>query len=503
MLVNSLEVQRVEPDGTVALNQGAVPQGSRFGALARDVATMGAGTALAAVFNTLLIFLIPRLVTVEDFGYWRLFMLYAGYAGLFQMGFLDGALLRWAGRPLQIFHPEVRLSLKFLLRQQAAFLVPAIAIALGALRGNVRFIGLAVLVYAVLFNINALLQYALQAARQFKPVALAAAAPAGAFVLLTFGWKALGVPSFRVLIVLYCIAWAAALLYLWIRVKPLHGAVALDSTWSFGRTCMLLGWPMVLANIGLGLVQSADRLVLGSALPIYDFAQYSLAASAMFVPVTAIATVYRVFFSHVAAVEHQQRAGIYVYASNFLLMAWSLLLPYFFVLKVFVQYFLPKYLMALPAAGVLLLGVFFLAEIQILHTSFAYLHGRQRQFLLLTFGALLVSFAVALVMALWLRSLVAVAIGQVGALAFWWFANEWVLRETTGQHWKDRLRPVAVFAWSAISYGVALRFTENVGGRIILYYALVVGCLVLTCRPEIRIIAKLLSRGFPRVAACP
>jgi hypothetical protein len=42
-----------------------------------------------------------------------------------------------------------------------------------------------------------------------------------------------------------------------------------------------------------------------------------------------------------------------------------------------------------------------------------------------------------------------------------------------------------------------------VGGRIILYYALVVGCLVLTCRPEIRIIAKLLSRGFPRVAACP
>jgi hypothetical protein len=66
---------------------------SRFAILARDVATMGLGTALTAVFNTLLVFLIPRIVSVENFGYWRLFMLYATYVGLLQLGFLDGVLL--------------------------------------------------------------------------------------------------------------------------------------------------------------------------------------------------------------------------------------------------------------------------------------------------------------------------------------------------------------------------------------------------------------------------
>src|SRR6266849_9740843 len=165
---------------TTGLTEGKIrvapPQGLSLGPLAQDIATMGGGTALAAIFNVLLVFLIPRLVSVEDFGYWRLFMLYAGYAGLLQLGFLDGALLRWAGQPLAGFHPEVRPSLKFLFWQLLTLLCPAGAIMWWALHADSRFIGLAVLAYALLFNLNALLQYSLQGARQFKPVAFATAA---------------------------------------------------------------------------------------------------------------------------------------------------------------------------------------------------------------------------------------------------------------------------------------------------------------------------------------
>ena len=487
---------------TTLIAEGKNPDVWKSSVIAGDIATLGAGTALAAIFNTLLVFLIPKLASVEDFGYWRLFILYAGYVGLLQLGFLDGVLLRWAGQPLAHLHREVRVSLKFLFWQQVAVLAPASAIVSLVLHKQYRFIGMAVLAYALLYNLNALLQYSLQAGRQFKPVAVAGAAPAGAFALVTFVWSLRGLPSFQVLIMLYCVASAGVLLYLWTTVKPLKSSPSVNSSWALGKACILLGWPIVLANIGFGLVQSADRLVVGSTLPIFQFAQYSLASSAMFVPVTAISAVFRVFFSHVAAVEPERHARIYTQASSFLLFAWSLLLPYFFVLEVFVRHFLPKYSVALPAAGILLLGVLFLAEIQILHTSFAYLHGRQRQFLLLTVGALAVSISLGLVMAIWLHSLIAVAIGQVGALALWWLANEWSLRETTGQRWKDRLRPLVGFAWSAISYGLAIKYEKNIGLRIVLYYLLVVGCLVLTCSPAIKTITKLLSKDLPHAAAC-
>jgi len=100
-------IEQIEPVDTFVIGTVAPTAGSRLSALARDVAVMSGGTAAAAVFNTLLVFLIPRLVSVEDFGYWRLFLLYAGYVGFLHFGFADGALLCWAGRPLETFRHEV------------------------------------------------------------------------------------------------------------------------------------------------------------------------------------------------------------------------------------------------------------------------------------------------------------------------------------------------------------------------------------------------------------
>jgi O-antigen/teichoic acid export membrane protein len=485
-------------------NAGATPAdgektaGWKPSAIAGDIATLGVGTALAAVFNTLLVFLIPRLTTVEEFGYWRLFLLYAGYVGFLHFGFADGALLTWAGRPLEDFRHEIGPSLKFLFWLQLALIVPGAALAALLLRWPLSLVGVAVLIFSLIFNSAAVLQFGLQGARIFRPVAIATAAPSCGFVVMTLLWHLRGTPNFQGLIGLYCASWAGVLAYLWTRIGRMPSAYPRGAAWTLGKTYIALGWPIVLANGGLVLVQSADRLVGSAVLPIFEFAQYSLAASTMFVPAAAILAVSRVFFSHVAAVEHEGRAKVYGHASKFLLMAWSLLLPYYFVLEVVVRHFLPKYVPALPAARILLLGVIFLAGIQILHMSFANLYGRQREFLFLTVGALVVTFSVVLAMALWLRSLVAVAIGQVGALALWWVANEWNLRETTGHRLKDRLRLMIVFAWSAISYGTAMKFAGSVGGRTLVYYALVVGCLAFTCYPEIRITWNLLSRGVPR-----
>jgi len=455
---------------------------------------MGLGTALTAVFNTLLVFLIPRIVSVENFGYWRLFMLYATYVGLLQLGFLDGVLLRWAGRPLADFHAELRPSVIFLLGLLAILIVPVAAFAWWKFTVDVRFIAFAVLFYAVVYNLSALFLYGLQSARQFKPVAIATAAPTGLFVLFTFVWNTWRIPDFRILIDLYCVASAGAFLYLWFRLDPLKNGARSISAWSIGESCVIVGWPIVLSNVGAGLVQSADRLVASWIFPIHQFAQYSLASSAMFVPVMAIAAIYRVFFSHASALQHEGRMRIYAHGAKFLLLAWSMMLPYFFVLEQIVKHFLPKYVPSLPAAGILLFGVFFLAEIQILHTSFAYLYGKQRLFLILTITAAVVTFGVGLAMAIYLGSLVAIAVGQLVSLAIWWLANDLSLSETTGQSWRSRLTLLATFAWSTIAYVIATKITQNVGLRIAIYYLLVCACLFWVCRSEIEILRRLFTQ---------
>jgi len=472
----------------------AKTEGWKTSTIAGDIATLGAGTALAAAFNTMLVFLIPRLMSVEEYGYWRLFLLYAGYVGFLHFGFADGALLRWAGKTLEAIHHEVGPSWKYLVVQHVVVILAVCAV-LGItprLSVHFRIVCAGVLVFGLIMNSATLLQYSLQAGRVFRPVAIAAAVPPGVFVVLASCWSLKSTPTANELMALYGIAWLVVLIYLWARVKP-QMANSSDVAWTLGKTLTVIGWPVVMANTGYGLVQSADRLVVSSALPITQFAQYSMAASAMFVPITAIAAVSRVFFAHAAAVEHDDRAKIYRHMSRFLLIAWSLLLPYFFVLEAFVKRFLPKYIPSLPVAGILIISVIFLAGIQILHMNYFYLYGKQREFLYRTMGALALSFVVALALTKCLHSLLAVAIGQVAALAFWWMVNEWGLRRTTGQSRKDWLRILSVVGWSAVSYGFALWCTPDAGWRIPIYYGLVVGVLWLSCPEEFRLGWRLLQ----------
>lgn len=477
-----------------ALVDSRKPGAVSFSLFARDVTTVSGATLLAAVFGTLVVFLIPRLVSVEEFGYWRLFLLYAGYVGFFHLGFPDGALLRWAGKSLREFHHEIGPSASFLIGIHLAVAVVAGLLLSFVVPLRFRWIGVGILVFALIMNCVILLQSALQGARIFKPVAVATAAPTGLFVLLTLLLRLRAAPSFRELIFLYLLAWAICLAYLWLQVRPRLDAWP-GSAWHIGQTCTLLGWPILLANGGLSLMQSADRLVVSMGLPIYDFAQYSLAASAMFVPASAITATYRVFFSHVAALERDDRSRVYPQVSRLLLVAWSLLLPYGFILESFVRQFLPQYVLALPLAATLLLGVLFLAEIQILQMSFSYLEGKQRQFLAVTVAAMSVSFSLAAISGLWMRSLEAVAVAQVVALAIWWTFNEWALHKLTRQRILDWLRLIVVFAWAGFSYRMALRGTENPFGRILLYYGLLAGALLFVCRSELRLCFKLLLRS--------
>jgi hypothetical protein len=141
---------RTNPTLTIVEEREQKFQSLRFSVLAEDVATVGSGTLFAAIFNTLLVFLIPRLVRIEDFGYWRLFLLYASYAGLLHLGLADGALLRWAGKPLEEFHHQVGLTLKVLFWQHLAFIVPAGLLVALWLPRPLGLVGVAILVVALM-----------------------------------------------------------------------------------------------------------------------------------------------------------------------------------------------------------------------------------------------------------------------------------------------------------------------------------------------------------------
>lgn len=454
-----------------ALGPRRQPADTREGppsAMGRDIAILSCATLLGAGLGVAQVFLIPRLVSVEEYGYWRLFVLYASYAGVLHMGLADGALLRWAGRPLEEFRGEVSSCLRFLLWQHAILAAPAALALLWLLQRapQARAVALAVLGYAVVWNAAVLLQFALQASRRFLPAALASTAPAALFLALAGLCAARWALGARALIACYIAAWGAVLLLLGWQVRPVGGSAA----WPAGRRYIGLGWPMMLANTGYGIMLCADRLVLSSVASIGDFAQYSLAASTLFVPITVIQAVARAVFPHLAAQPRQDQATSHRQGSRLIALSWMALLPYGVAVDWFVRHALPAYVSSLAVMKVLLLSVPFLAVIQILQMSAFNLHGRQKEFLGYAAGAVAAGLALGLAASRLLYSLVAVAAAEVLTVAAWWAWNEWRLRHQTGARAGDWSGQVGILAAGALTHAATARYLEGRPGLQVCAY---------------------------------
>ncbi|MGC2803863.1 MAG: hypothetical protein WCA41_18660, partial [Candidatus Acidiferrum sp.] len=402
-------------------------------AIAADVATLGTGTLLGGLFNVALLFVLAKLLSLEDYGYWRIFGLYGGYVGFLHFGFADGALLRWAGRPIDEFHHELGTALKYLFWQQVIVLAPLCVIAALVLPGPLKFVSIAVAIYALIVNFSTVLQFALQSARIFWPVAISAVATPALFLGFVLLWSFKWHSDYHVVTILYIASWLILGVFLLACTKPHYSVTGEALTRRLAKDCVQSGWPIVLANTGMILIFFADRMAVSWAATIQNFAQYSLAASAMAVPIMAIQACSRVFFSHLAGVKQDKRKQLYDISSRTLLIAWALLLPYYFALDVFIRHFLPRYVPSLTYARILLLGIPFVVAIQILQMSYAYLCGLQKHFLGRTAAVLAVSLAVTSFAAFHADSLRVVAELQVAILGAWWLLNEWTLRDLTGE----------------------------------------------------------------------
>ena len=53
---------------------------------------------ISLIISMLISFVLPLFLSVEGYGYWQLYVLYSGYAGVFALGFNDGIHLNYAGR---------------------------------------------------------------------------------------------------------------------------------------------------------------------------------------------------------------------------------------------------------------------------------------------------------------------------------------------------------------------------------------------------------------------
>jgi len=437
--------------------EAAISSADRNANFTRHVLLFSLANMLGLACNGVLTFLLPRMLSMESYGYYRLFLLYGSFAGLLHLGLLDGGLIRWAARPKQRIKPEILHTLGFLWIEHLTLFLPALLILIVAFHQRAWFWMLpAIAVYALVLNSSMLGQFALQAGKQFGVLsAITVVNPALllAVVVLLNRWRQLTLPT---LVGAYIFSWVVAGGVAWVvlagkfhrseRRRPTSGR----HFWRVGAYNIRMGWSVLLANTFTALIFSMDRIAVSLSFHIREFAVYSLAASALAVVNAVILSVARVVFPYLSdGLSPEKQVRAYRWGEACLIGLWAVSLGGYFPLHWLITRLLPNYIPSLPVLRLLMLGTGLTAIIHILQCNFFRSTFRLAQLLIgCTLG--LISAVVLLTLARHTNKLSMMASAMLGSVALWWLFNEWLLRSVAGGNFKHLARTALVYSACAV-----------------------------------------------------
>jgi len=465
-----------------------------------DVGAFGIANLVALLSGIVQTFIIPKYLSVEGYGYWRLFMLYAGYMGFLHFGFIDGVFISWLGRNPSEFKGELKLALKYLIVQQVIvvgiFLVGLIFAQSFFHNSNLFFILFVVFIMAFITNVFALFSFALQANKQFKFLSLLTIFQQFGLlggILFLFG---LGMLQYQLLVIWQVIntglVLAAAVCFLrsWFR-EPVPSQ--LPGLWNYGWQNINIGWYVLLGNFITVLFFSIDRLFTSSLFSIQEFAYYSLAASFLGVIYLFINTLGRVVLPYLAGISREGAQKIYPVGCNLIVFIWGLGLGLYFPLSAFIAWYLPHYLSSLPVLKVLICSAGFGGVINIMHSNYYKTNKLVRPYFAAAAIALVLFIGLAAGGLYFWHTPLTIAVATVISFGSWYLLNERQLIRFSGQTKQNMIWELLVIV-GLIGAFLSSSLLPIIWQQMLLYYGLFLAFYFLFFRVELRPVFALLGR---------
>lgn len=415
-------------------------------AFGKDILIYSLGNGLVLLFGIIQVFVIAKYLSVEGFGYWQLFILYSSYVGILHLGFIDGILVRWAGKELAQVGNEIRIAFKFLLLEQVTVIVPLGLLLYFLFSPPLKWIVLLILAYAFIMNLATFFMFTAQAIREFRLLTAVKVGRGLTFLLLVIVIFASGYLNYHYVILAYLIAFLIALFVFafWFRKYLWGKKSAISSLRAYGKENINIGIFVLLGNFVVVLFLTIDRLMVSSFFPIDQFAIYAFALAVIIVVYMFVIVASEVFFPYLSGAAPELRARAYWLGQPAIILTWAAILSGYFPLTWLIEFYLPHYVASLSMMQILLCSVGFGSLIQILHVNYYKVYRKQRQYFLWGITALALSVMLNLLAIKVWGTLESVAIATLISFGVWYIMNELSLKSVVGKNSRELCRGAAV-----------------------------------------------------------
>lgn len=293
-------------------------------------------------------FLLPKIVGVTDYGYYKTFTLYATYIGLFHFGIADGILLKFGGYDYEnLDRPNFRFYSSVYAGTEAIIGAIVCAVSLIFLTEEYSFIFFWLGLYLVAHNVTGYYQSISQATSRFKELSsrnvIQSALTVLAILALWIYQKASkGQVSYRaytIIYVLIAVALAGWYIYTYRDITFNKRAIL----WKDIPSLIKLGFPLTIANLCASLVLTLDRQFVNVLFDKDTYAVYAFAYNMLSLVTTATGAISTVLYPNLKKAKKEILEKNYSKLISTVLGFVFGCLVLYFPLCIFVKWFLPKF----------------------------------------------------------------------------------------------------------------------------------------------------------------
>ncbi|MEE3699400.1 oligosaccharide flippase family protein, partial [Streptococcus uberis] len=411
-------------------------------------------TILSGVFIGVIM---PKLLSVEGFGFYKTFTLYVTYIGVFSLGIIDGIVLKYGGQNFEdIDQKRFRSFFKWYLfvNLVASIFVFLISLVFISDFEN-KFIFVAFSINIVFVNISGYFQQISQITQRFKEYSLRRIIQSilyiilvSIFVIVFHIQHEVDYRNFIISIILINIILSIWYIHTY-KLIIFGEAFSLSETKSEIKELIIIGLPLLISNICSVLIITLDSQIVNILFSTRDYAFYAFAYNILSLVNIATAAISTVLYPILKRNPLDRIMDVYPKIMSVLQIFLVGALTLYFPLSLFIEWFLPKYIDALPIFRVIFPSICFSTPIVVIMHNYYKTLNKSAVYFKKSIVVIFVSLLNISIAYLLYKSIISISIASIITLIFWYLYAE---HELVKLFSINRRRNILYILFSLISF---------------------------------------------------
>lgn len=401
--------------------------------IVKNIIFVAISNILTLLSGILVGFILPKIMSKADYGYYKTFTLYLSYVGLFHFGFIDGIYLIYAGFKYETLDKEkFRLYSRFLIIFQSIISLLIVITAIPLLKNYVGVIILCLGINLLLQNVTSYYQFISQITGRFRELSfrnvIKALLTSISICVLTllFYFKVISIVNYTIYILVY--TGIQALLVIWYIFTYRDITFGKAKQFKTERNNIIhlfkIGIPLLIANLVSGLILSIDRQFVSILFEIEDYAVYAFAYNMLNLITTVIAAISTVLYPTIKTYNEEQLKNNYNRLIAIISIVVAFCIGAYYPLKFILETFLNNYLDSLPIFRVILPSLLISSCISMIMFNYYKSLNKQGAYFVISIIILGVSIVANAISYMLFKTTISISIASVIVMILWYFIVE-------------------------------------------------------------------------------